>query len=163
MEGDHFLRQELTALLRGGHAHMDFHEAVGDFPLKQINSLVPGSRRPPGDVPFSPWHLLEHMRIAQWDILEFIRNPSHRSPRYPEGYWPSPEQQADAAAWERSIRDFRSDLNAVLALVEDPLTQLLSPLPHARDFVLLREIMLVADHNAYHIGQFGILRDVLGS
>lgn len=135
---------------------MTFDQAIADFPLNAIN------RRPP-DVPYSPWHLLEHIRIAQWDILAFIVDPGHVSPRWPEGYWPAPDSRAEAEGWNETIDRFHADLRALQEVVEDPGTDLCAPLPHAPEYTVLREILLVADHNAYHIGEFAILRQVMGT
>jgi hypothetical protein len=148
------LRQQLLALLRGGNAHMSFDQAVANFPLEHIN------RRPP-NATYTPWHLLEHVRIAQWDILEFVRDPDHVSPGWPEGYWPAADAEADRAQWQKTIADFRADLKALNDLVADPGTDLTAPLPHAPGYTVLREILVVADHNAYHIGEFAILRQVM--
>jgi hypothetical protein len=156
MSTDHVVRAQLLALLRGGQAYMPFDQAVADFPLAQIN-------RYPPHVPYTPWQLLEHLRIAQWDILEFIRNPAHISPPWPAGYWPARDAQADARAWARTIAAFQADLRALQAVVADPRTDLYAPLPHAPDYTILREILVVADHNAYHIGEFAILRQVMGT
>ena len=154
MNTDKVLREQLLALLRGGNAHLGFDDAVADFPLEHINTKPP-------NVSYTPWHLLEHIRIAQWDILEFIRNPDHVSPGWPEGYWPSPEEQADKARWEQTIAEFRADMKAIEGLVTDPHTDFFTPLPHAPGYTIFREILLVADHNAYHIGEFAILRQVM--
>ena len=154
MASDDVVREQLLALLRGGNAHMTFDEAVAGFPLEHINDYPP-------HVPYTPWHLLEHLRIAQWDILEFVRNPAHVSPPWPEGYWPPPETRADAQAWAGTLAAFRADLQALEQLVADPATDLYAPLPHAPGYTILREILLVADHNAYHIGELGILRQVM--
>lgn len=148
------MREQLLALLRGRNAHLSFDQAVADFPGEAIN------RRPP-NVPYTPWHLLEHIRIAQWDILEFVRNPGHVSPDWPEGYWPDPATLANETEWEETLAAFRADLKAIEALVNDPQTDLLAPLPHAPDYTIFREVLLVADHNAYHIGEFAILRQVM--
>jgi hypothetical protein len=156
MESDAVLREQLLALLRGGNAHMGFDEAIAEFPLSAINTKPPS-------VPYSPWHLLEHMRIAQWDILEFIRNPSHESPPWPKGYWPNPHAQADELTWLETISNFQADLSDLEELVKDPGTQLSAPIPHAPDYSIFREILLVGDHNAYHIGEFAILRQVMGT
>jgi hypothetical protein len=156
MTADQVIREQLLALLRGGNAHMGFDEAVADFPVEHINSQPP-------HVPYTPWHLLEHVRIAQWDILEFIRNPQHISPDWPEGYWPAPTEQADPARWQATLQAFRADLQALQDLVMDPQTDLSAPLPHAPGYTIFREILLVADHNAYHIGEFAILRQVMGT
>ena len=154
MSTDQMLREQLLALLRGGDAHMTFDEAVAAFPLTQINAYPP-------HVPYTPWHLLEHLRIAQWDILEFIRTPTYVSPPWPEGYWPSREARTDAQGWARTIAAFQADLRALQELVADPATDLVAPLPHAPEYTILREILVVADHNAYHIGEFAILRQVM--
>jgi hypothetical protein len=147
------IREQLLALLRGGNAHMVFDEAVADFPMERINT------RPP-KVPYTPWHLLEHIRIAQWDILEFIRNPHYVSPPWPEGYWPDRDAKADEAAWRKTIESIRADRRALEEMVLNPDTDLYSPIPHGNGQTIFREILLVADHNAYHIGEFAILRQV---
>jgi hypothetical protein len=154
MNIDQILRQQLLALLRGGDAHMPFDEAVAAFPLMQINSYPP-------NVAYTPWHLLEHLRIAQWDILEFVRNPAHVSPPWPDGYWPSHEARTDTEGWARTIAAFQADLRALQDLVADGATDLTAPLAHAPEYTILREILVVADHNAYHIGEFAILRQVM--
>jgi hypothetical protein len=154
MDTDKVVREQLLFLLRGGNAHMSFDQAVAGFPVDHIN------RQPP-NVSYTPWHVLEHMRIAQWDILEFVRDPDHVSPQWPEGYWPAPDEPADESKWEKTINDFRADLRALQEIVEDPSVDLCAPLPHARDYTVLREILLVADHNAYHIGEFAIIRQVM--
>jgi hypothetical protein len=154
VSSDQVVRDQLVALLRGGQAHMTFDEALAAFPIAQINTTPP-------HVPYTPWHLLEHLRIAQWDILEFIRNPAHVSPPWPEGYWPPREARADAAAWAGTIAAFQADLQSLQDLVRDPATDLYAPLPHAPEYTILREILVVADHNAYHVGEFAILRQVM--
>jgi hypothetical protein len=148
------LREQLLALLRGGQAHMGFDDVTADFPMSLINT------RPP-HVTYTPWHLVEHLRITQWDILEFVRNPAHVSPEWPKGYWPDPAQQASAADWDNTVRLFRQDLKGVEALVTDPRTDFYQVIPHGSGQTILREILLVADHNAYHIGELGILRQVM--
>jgi hypothetical protein len=156
MSADQVVREQLLFLLRGGNAHMTFDQAVAEFPMDRINGQPP-------NVSYTPWHLLEHIRIAQWDILEFTRNPNHISPQWPEGYWPPPDERADEVTWQKTISHFRADLRALQAMVEDPSTDLYAPLPHAKDYTALREILLVADHNAYHIGEFAVLRQVVGT
>jgi len=156
MNTDQSMREQLLALLRGGHAHMTFEQAVAEFPLAYIN------HKPP-NVPYTPWHLLEHLRLAQRDILEFIRNPNHISPEWPEGYWPPPEAQADAAQWRDTIAAFRADLKALEALAANPEIDLFTPLPQGLPYTIFREIMVVANHNSYHIGEFAILRQVMAT
>lgn len=156
MDRDQVVRQQLLFLLRGGNAHMTFDAAIANFPLQSFN------QRPP-NVPYTPWHILEHMRIAQWDILEFIRNPDHISPDWPEGHWPGQDEQADAGRWQKTLDDFHADLKALQDLVADALTDLYKPILHAPGYTIFREILLVADHNAYHVGEFAVLRQVLGT
>ncbi|MGC8492859.1 MAG: DinB family protein [Syntrophobacteraceae bacterium] len=154
MDPQKTIRQELSELLRGGNAHMGFEEIVPDFPLEHINEKA-------AQVPYSFWQLVEHMRIAQWDILEFIRDPAHISPHYPEGYRPGPEERADENAWQKTLAGFRADLESLIAMVENPKTDLFAPLAHAPDYTVFREVVLAADHNAYHLGELAILRQVM--
>jgi hypothetical protein len=154
MEPDKALREHLLYLLRGGGAHLTFDEAIADLP-----AALRGVK--PAGVPHTPWRLLEHMRIAQWDILEFCRNPRHLSPEFPQGYWPAGDAPSDNGTWERSVAAFRADLEAMCVLVADPATQLFTPLPHGQGQTILREALLVADHNAYHLGQLVIVRRAL--
>lgn len=154
---DSALRQHLLALLKMQGAHLDFEDVVADFPEALINAFPP-------NMSYTPWHLVEHLRIAQWDILEYTRDPQHVSPPWPQGYWPAPAAQADRAAWQRSIDLFRRDLQAMQALVADPSTDLFAPIAHGYDgHTVLREALLLADHNAYHIGELAILRQVMGA
>lgn len=155
MSTDQVIRDQLLALLRGGNAHMTFDDAVAGFPLEHINTHPP-------QVPYTFWHLLEHLRLTQWDILDFIRNPNYQYLPWPAGYWPAPDALADPVQWAQTIADFHADLQAIEALVKDPQTDLTAPLPHAPDYTIFREILLVADHNAYHIGELGILRQIVG-
>ncbi len=150
------LRRHLLDLLRGGNAHVDFDAAIAKIPPKLRGA------RPPG-VPHTPWRLLEHMRIAQWDILEFSRNPRHVSPDFPGGYWPKGDAPPDAGAWAQSVKSFRRDLQEMEALVEDPSTDLYARIPHGDGQTLLREALLVADHNAYHLGELVVVRRLLGA
>ena len=156
MDKEKALREHVLALLRGGGAHLDFEAAIADLPAK-----LRGSK--PAGLPHTPWRLLEHMRIAQWDILEFSRNPRHVSPPFPDGYWPDGDAPPDAGAWDRSVDAFRADLRAMEALVADPASDLFTPLPHGQGQTLLREALLVADHNAYHLGQLVVVRRLLGA
>jgi hypothetical protein len=151
---DSSFRKELAALLRGGNAHMGFDEAVSDFPMKDINREVPNAG-------YRVWHVLEHMRIVQWDILEFVRDPGHVSPEFPGGYWPKPNEEATPDRWEKIVKDFRRDLKAIEKIVKDPRTDFFSPLPHAPRYTVFREVLLAADHNASHLGELVTLRRVL--
>ncbi|MCI0397298.1 MAG: DinB family protein [Chloroflexi bacterium] len=154
MPSDQLIREQLLALLAGGNAHMSFQQAVADFPPQHFNTKPP-------HVPYTPWHILEHLRITQWDILEFIRNPAHVSPHWPAGYWPNPAEEADRERWAKTIHQFRADLQALADIVTDSTTDLTAPIPHAPGYTIFREILVVADHNAYHIGEFAILRQVM--
>lgn len=150
------LREHLVYLLRGAGAHLDFEAAVADLPAGLCGAKPPGQ-------PHTPWRLVEHMRIAQWDILEFSRNPKHDSPSFPDGYWPRGDAPPDNEAWDRSIAAFRADLRAMEELVTNPATDLLAPIPHGQGQTVLREALLVADHNAYHLGQLVVVRRLLGA
>jgi hypothetical protein len=147
-------RAELRALLAGANAHMAFEDAVSDFPLLAINQRAL-------NVPYSFWQLLEHLRIAQADILDFITNAGYVAPEWPAGYWPDPEAQATPEAWHESIAAFQRDRAALLEIIADPETDLTAELAHAPGYTIAREILLVADHNAYHLGELGILRQVM--
>jgi hypothetical protein len=152
---DRALREHLLYVLRGGGAHVDFESVISDFPVEMANRSVE-------HIPYTPWQLLEHMRIAQWDILEFSRNAQHVSPKWPEGYWPSAETTAaDATAWQKSVEEFRADLKAMENLVEDSSIKLFAPIAHGDGQTLLREALLVADHNAYHLGVLSTLKRIL--
>ena len=106
---------------------------------------------------------MEHLRIAQWDILEFTRNPAHQSPKWPEGFWPESPAPPNANAWAKSVRAFREDHEAMCAIIEDPKVDLLAPLPHGEGKTVLREALLLADHNSYHLGQLVLVRKLLGA
>ncbi|HYY43259.1 MAG TPA: DinB family protein [Pyrinomonadaceae bacterium] len=154
MEQDQLLREHLLYLLRGGGAHVDFETLLADFPAVARNGKAAG-------IPYTPWHVLEHMRIAQWDILEFSRNAAHVSPKWPEGYWPAPDTEADEGAWQQSVAAFRTDLEALAQLVAAPATDLFARIPHGDGQTVLREALLVADHNAYHLGVLATLKRLL--
>jgi hypothetical protein len=155
-KADEAVRQHVLYLLRGGGAHLDFDKAIAGLPAN-----LRGAK--PAGVPFTPWTLLEHLRIAQWDILEFSRSSRHVSPEWPRGYWPENEAPPDEAAWEKSVAAFRADLKAMEKLVTNPKTDLFARIPHGDGQTILREALLVADHNAYHLGQLVLVRRLLGS
>ena len=158
MRPDHdgSLRRHLIELLKGGSAHARFEEAVAGIPAK-----LRGQR--PAGLPHSPWMLLEHMRIAQWDILDFSHNPKHISPDFPGGYWPRAEAPPSTAAWNRSVRNFRKDLKAMQTLIANPWTDLFARIPWGDGQTILREALLAADDNAYHMGQLVDVRRLLGA
>jgi len=150
------LRQHLLDLLRGRNAHADFDAVVADFPSRLRGVKPPGA-------PHTAWQLLEHMRTAQSDILEFSRDAKHKSPPWPEGYWPKTEAPPNAASWNNSLRSLRADLKAMAKLVADKKTDLFAKIPHGSGQTILREALLIADHNSYHLGQMVLLRRLLGT
>jgi hypothetical protein len=152
---DQSLREQLLYLLRGGGAHADFDAALGDWPVQIAGVKV-------ANFPHTAWMLLEHMRLAQWDILEFSRNPKHVSPPWPEGYWPKTEAPANEKAWRASMAAFKKDQRALETLVADRKVDLYAKIPWGDGQTILREALLVADHNAYHLGQVVMLRKSIG-
>ncbi|HWW51063.1 MAG TPA: DinB family protein [Verrucomicrobiae bacterium] len=153
---DKALREQLRRFLSWHEAHLDWKKALAELPAEDRG------RKPKG-APHSAWQLLEHARIAQRDILEFCRNPKHISPDWPAGYWPKEASPPSAAAWESSVRRFEEDNEATGKLVADRKTDLFAPIPHGSGQTVLRELLLIADHNSYHLGQFVLLRRLLGS
>ena len=150
------LREHVIYLLAGGGAHAKFDDVIKNLPPK-----LRGVK--PANFPHSPWMLLEHLRLAQWDILEFSRNKKHVSPKWPEGYWPTTPAPPTTAAWTKSIQQFRRDLKAMQALIKNPKTDLFARIPWGDGQTILREALLVADHNAYHLAQLVDVRRLLGA
>lgn len=156
MPNDTALRDHLVALMTKGNAHATFDQAVKDMP-EDLRG-----KRPKG-ADHSPWQLLEHLRITLWDILEFSRDAKHVSPPWPEGYWPKSAAPPDDKAWGKTVRAFRKDLKAMCELVSDEKTDLYAKIPHGDGQTVLREALLVGDHNAYHVGQLVLVRKLLGA
>lgn len=152
---DKLLREHVVYLLAGGGAHATFDDAVKSLPEK-LRGVKPEG------LPHSAWMLLEHLRLAQWDILEFSRNPKYKAAKWPEDYWPKKEAPSSGAAWDKSVQQFREDLKTIQKLVEDPKTDLFALIPWGDGQTILREALLVADHNAYHIAQLIDVRRLLG-
>ncbi len=150
------IRQQLVIGLRGQDAHMMFEDAVASFPSWAIN------HRPP-NVGYTAWHLVEHLRITQWDILEYVRDPGHVSPEWPREYWPDPAAEATPAQFAASVSAFLADRTALEAIAMDPTVDLLAPIPHAPEHTIARELRVVANHNSYHVGELAVLRQVMGS
>ena len=148
------LREHLLYLLDGGGAHVDFDSVVADFPVEAANQKIDG-------LPYTAWAVVEHIRIAQRDILEFSRDAEHVSPKWPEGYWPAGDESVDAKGWSRSVEAFRSDLKEMKDLVADPSVDLFAQIPHGTGQTILREALLVADHNAYHLGVLVTMKRLL--
>jgi hypothetical protein len=152
---DAALRQHLVELLKGGSAHVHFMDALEGYPPNKRGTFAQG-------LPHTAWQLLEHSRIAQWDILEFSRNPKHVSPGFPEGYWPKTPSPPSEAEWEKSAQAFQADLREMIDLVRNPRTDLCAKIPHGDGQTILREALVLADHNSYHLGQLVDLRRALG-
>ena len=156
MTDDDALRRELIRLLDGLDARMPFDEAVADFPDKAMNERAP-------NVEYTPWHIIEHIRLTQADILEYVQGEGYVEKTWPDEYWPPRDAVATRARWETSIEGFRSDVEALKAIVRDPARDLNAVLPDTPGHTLLREVRIVGDHNAYHIGEFAALRQVMGT
>ena len=150
------LRQHVINLLKGGNAHATFDDAVKNFPPELRGKKPKGAE-------YSAWQLLEHLRIAQWDMLEFSRDPKHQSPEWPSGYWPAKPAPPEEKAWDKSVRAFRRDLKELCDMVADEAVDLFARIPHGDGQTVLREALLAADHNAYHIGQLVLVRRLLGA
>jgi hypothetical protein len=151
------LRRQLVLLLRGTQAHMSFDDAVADFPAWAINERAP-------NVSYTPWHIVEHLRITQWDILRYIEDPTqHVSPDWPVGYWPAPDEETDDDGFRATVDSFRADLRSLEGIALDDDRDLLAVLEGTPGHTALRELMLVGNHNSYHIGEFAALRQVMGS
>lgn len=148
------LRKHLLDLLRMKGAHLDFDAAVAGFPVELRGTKPKGA-------PHTPWQLLEHLRIAQWDILDFSRNPAYQKMKWPDDYWPKTEAPPGAADWDQSVEQFRQDLKSMEELISLPSVDLIARIPHGTGQTLLREALLAADHNSYHLGQLVFVRKTL--
>lgn len=153
---DRALREQLVYLLKGGGAHVHFMDALDDFPPGKFGTFA-------NALPHTGWQLLEHARLAQWDILEFSRNPKHVSPNFPDGYWPKTPMPPSEKAWGESVAAFQRDLQDMVRLVQNPRTDLFAKIRHGQGQNILREALLLADHNAYHLGQLVDLRRAIGA
>ena len=157
MNQDQQLREQVVNLLKSRGAHLDFDKAIADLPVELRGAKSDG-------VDHTPWRLLEHLRICQWDILEYSRDPNHVSPDFPDGYWPDGDAPPTDEAWDQSVKSFRDDLQAMQDLVSDTSVDLFAQIPHGQPgHTVLREALLVADHNAYHLGQLVVVRRALGA
>jgi len=153
-ENDKSLREQLIELLGGGNAHLSFEDLIKDFPVEKCGRRMEG-------LPYTAWQVLEHMRIAQWDILEFSRDASHLSPKWPEGYWPSVSQSGSMDLWNATVIQFRKDLKEMQELVSDPANDLFAKIPHGTGQTLLREALLLGDHNSNHMGALILMSRIL--
>jgi len=150
------LRRQLLGLIDGQDARMPFEAAVADFPDAAINSRAP-------NVAVTPWHLLEHIRMAQRDILAYIQDRDYLEPSWPDEYWPAPGADASSEEFAATVAGIRADQRSLHDLVADPATDLMATIPGTPGHTILREIRIVAEHNAYHVGEFAILRQVMGT
>jgi DinB superfamily len=152
---DSALRAQLARALAWDEAHAGFDRVVG--------GIAPEFRgRVPAGLPYSPWQLLEHLRLAQEDILDFCRNPKYRERDWPDDYWPKSAEPPSAEAWDRSVNAYRRDRDALAGMVQDPSADLYAAIPHGSGQTLLRELLLVLDHTAYHLGELVVVRRALG-
>lgn len=156
MQADTALREHIINLLNGGQAFAPFDEIVKYFPEKDMNTVFPNGT-------YTPWHLLEHIRRTQFDILNFIVNPKYVEPEWPKDYWPATDKKASKKDWEETITRFTQDREALKKLVLDPTVDMFAKVPNGDSQTYLREFLLVADHNAYHLGEFSIMRQVMGT
>ncbi len=154
MESKDPLRQQLVHLLTKAEAHVDIGSALRDFPRELRASKPHGA-------PHTPWQLLEHLRIAQYDIVRFTLNPKHRSPKFPDGYWPKTDTPPDDRAWDKSVTSILEDLDEMVAMVADPKIDLMKAIPHGKGQTYFREALLLSDHNSYHVGQIVMLRRIM--
>jgi len=153
-KSDDSIRKHVRYLLKGGGAHLSFDDFIASFPADLCNRQIEG-------LPYTPWQVLEHMRIAQWDILEFSRDPNHISPEFPKGYWPKAKELGTTTLWQKTVDEFRNDLQAMEALVEDDAIDLHAKIPHGNGQTILREALLIADHNAYHLGVLAVMSRIV--
>lgn len=149
------LRKNIINLLEADEAHVSPKDALAKLPNDKQGV------KPPGFV-HSVWQLLEHIRIAQWDIIQFCINPKHKSPNYPQEYWPKTEAPLTSKSWDNSVKNFLHDLKKLKTIVKNQKIDLLKPLPHTPQLTLIEEIFLIANHNSYHLGQIVMLRKALG-
>jgi hypothetical protein len=155
MTSDTILRQQLVKLLLEGQAHMTFDEAIANFSEAHFNSRAP-------NVTYTFWHLLDHIRICQWDILDYCRNADYKELKFPDDLWQPAPATTNTEGWQKTIAEFRADRQALVDLVQNPATDLTAQIPHGyAGHNILREILVVADHNAYHVGEFAILRQTM--
>ena len=155
-KNDAALREHVVNLLTGGHAHATYEQAAKGLPVELQGKVPRGAEH-------SAWQVLEHLRIAQWDILDFSRNGKYQARKWPDDYWPKEKAPGDEKAWDKSVRAFKKDRKALCALVEDEKTDLFAKIPHGDGQTILREALLAADHNAYHIGELVLVRRLLGA
>lgn len=154
MKNDSVIRDTLITFLKGGNAYMPFSEVISKFPEEKMNTFFPKGA-------YTPWHLIEHIRITQWDILDFIKNPKYQEISWPDDYWPSKDKKATKKEWNQTIKEYQKDNLELQKIVIDSKIDLYSKIPHGTGQTIFREIFLVCDHNAYHLGEFAIMRQAM--
>ncbi|HEX4104508.1 MAG TPA: DinB family protein [Candidatus Paceibacterota bacterium] len=145
------LRKELSSYLRRGSAHAPLAEAAKDLPPELMNGKIDG-------IPFTPWMLLEHIRVTQGDMVDFIRNPNYQGMKWPDAYWPPADKKAGAAAWSKTMKEYEKDLRALEAIVLDEKNDLFAPIPHGSGQTIMKEVLQVIDHTSYHAGELILMR-----
>jgi len=150
------IKEQLNAFLTTAQAHMTFLNAVENFPVERINDFPP-------HVDYSPWMLLEHIRITQKDILDFLVEPVYKEQKWPDEYWPKKTEKADEKKWKQTIKEYKKDLDRLVAYLEKPSTDLVARVKNGDGQTVIRELIMVIDHTSYHIGEFAILRQIMGT
>ncbi len=153
---DSTIREQLVSFLTTAQAHMTFAESVADFPMDRINDFPP-------NIGYTPWMLLEHIRLTQIDIIDFMIDPKYKEPKWPDDYWPKKEIRADKKMWKETFKGYKNDLEKLVKYIKHPETDLSMRVKNGNGQTVIREILLVIDHNSYHIGEFGILRQIMGT
>ena len=153
-QSDKLIIQQITDLLTGGNAHVTLEDATGNLSLGNVS-------KKPDNLPYSIWQLVEHIRITQWDIVEFSRDPDYQSPEWPAGYWPKEEAPANEKEWKNTLEQIKKDRQEFVELLNAPAVDLYTPFPHGSGQNLLREALLISDHTSYHLGQIILVRRLL--
>jgi DinB superfamily len=155
MENDKVFRKHLEKLLDWQDAHASFDSAIEGIP-EEFRGVKPKG------MPYSLWQLVEHLRICQLDILDFCRNPDYKEPNFPDDLWPKQSEPPKSESWNKSLADYRKDREDLKQLASDTNIDLFAKIPHGSGQTYLRELLLVADHNAYHVGEIVAVRRLLG-
>jgi uncharacterized damage-inducible protein DinB len=155
MNNDQALRKALIDYLEHPHTHAPFMDAVKNFPEKLMNEK-------PNNLPYSFWQLLEHIRISQFDMIDFMHNPDYKEMEWPKDYWPTDSQKATAKMWNESVKKYEKDIETLKKIIEDPKLDMLAPIPHGQGQTILREVLQIIDHASYHIGEFIVMRRLTG-
>ncbi|HSX09954.1 MAG TPA: DinB family protein [Candidatus Saccharimonadales bacterium] len=156
MKNEKVIRDTLLMFLKGGQAYSPFSEIIANFPEAHMNDIFPNGT-------YTPWHLLEHIRRTQFDILDFIINSDYQERSWPDDYWPAKSEKATQKEWDKTISDYEKDRQALEKIIKDPKTDLYAKIPHGSGQTILKEIILIVDHASYHLGEFSIMRQVMNT